>query len=193
MRLFHRPLLIAGLKVTSHPKLSLLIASIVLVACVGAAIWKLEISTEQNKLFDPDVPFFRDYLAFSKNFPENEALYVLIEPVPGAPRPKQMPPPVPRWTAIADAIADRLRAMPDYVRAVDAKVPIDKLGSQGLLFDDPPRVRQAFEDIKHFSALAKLWAEQPTLLTRVMGSTPIERFLTPARPIHVTAGLSYRF
>jgi hypothetical protein len=27
---------------------------------------------------------------------------------------------------------------------------------------------------------------------RVEGD-PIERFLTPARPIHVTAGLSYRF
>src|SRR5438874_7387168 len=175
MRLFHRPLLIAVLKVTSHPKLSLLIAGVVLVACVSLAAWKLEISTEQNNLFDPDVPFFRDFLAFSKNFPENDALYILIEPADATQR--QIPP-VARWTAIADAIADRLRQMSGYVRAFDAKVPTEQLGSQGLLFDEPPRVRQAFEDIKQFSALAKLWAEPPNLLTRALGWTPIERFLT---------------
>src|SRR5207248_3262840 len=117
---------------------------------------------------------FRDYLAFSRSFPENEALYILIEPADWQRRPL---PPVQRWTAIADAIADELRSLPQYVRAVDSKVPAQRLGSQGLLFDEPQRVKQSFEEMQDFAQLAKLWAEQPTALSRAMGSTPIERFL----------------
>src|SRR5262245_46645808 len=95
----HRPLLRAVLAVVSHPWLSLFISAFVLVACVGFAVMKLEISTDQNKLFDPNVPFFRDYLKFNELFPENEAIYVLIEAKDTA-----GVPPVRRWTAIADAI-----------------------------------------------------------------------------------------
>ena len=51
-----------------------------------------------------------------------------------------------------------------------------QLGPQGLLFDDPPRVRQEFEDAKRFIPLVKLWAEKPGL-TALLGRTPIERFL----------------
>jgi hypothetical protein len=30
-------------------------------------------------LFNPRVPFFRDYLSFVERFPENDAIYVVIQ------------------------------------------------------------------------------------------------------------------
>ena len=80
MRLIHRPLLIFVLHVVNHPRRILTISLLVLAICVGAAKRKLNISTEQNKLFDPNVQFFRDFRSFNQKFPETEATYVLIEP-----------------------------------------------------------------------------------------------------------------
>src|SRR3954451_3284176 len=120
MRFIHRPLLIAVLHVVKHPRRVLTIALVLVAVCVALAKWKLNISSDQNKLFDPNVKFFRDFLSLNERFPENEATYVLIEPT--APT---HPPPINRWTTLADSIEAKLRAMPDYVKTVDAKVPID--------------------------------------------------------------------
>src|SRR5437762_1210975 len=97
----HRPLLIAVLHVVSNPRRVLIVAGVVL-ACSGVLAWtRLGISSDQNKLFDPDVQFFRDFLRFNELFPENDAVYVVVE----AKNPSDPPPPVARWTAVADAIA----------------------------------------------------------------------------------------
>ena len=172
MRLVHRSLLISVLHVVTHPWRVLIICFAIAAGCVGLAMWKLNISTDQNKLFDPDVPFFQDYLRYVEKFPENEAIYVLIEA-----KDRAHPPAVGRWTALADAITARVGALTKHVKSVDSKVPVDKLGAQGLLFDDPKLVRQNFEEIKRFVPLAKLWAEKPTILTRILGETPLERFI----------------
>src|SRR3982751_817356 len=104
MRLIHRPLLIFVLHVVKHPRRVLAISLIVVAICAGAAKWKLSLATEQNKLFDPNVQFFKDFQSFNKRFPETEATYVLIQPVD-----HDHPPPIYRWTALADAIAERMR------------------------------------------------------------------------------------
>jgi predicted RND superfamily exporter protein len=173
MRRFHRRLLLFVIAVVSHPRLTLVLAGIVLLAAVVLAGLRLNITADQNKLFDPRVPFFRDYLRFVENFPENEAIYVVVRARDGS-----RVPPVARWTAAADAIEARLKPMTQFVRTVDAKVPLDRLGAQGLLFDEPARVRQSFEDVKRFVPLVKLWGEKPGLLASVLGPTPIERFVT---------------
>ncbi len=167
MRLIKRPLLIIVLHVVEHPRRVLTIAMGTVALCAIFAAWKLNISSDQDKLFDPNVKFFRDYLVFANQFPENEATYVLIEPTDRA-----HPPAVARWAAIADAIATRLKEMPQYVKSVDARIPLDELGAQGLLFDDPDRVKQSFSDVKRFIPLVKPWAE-----ATAFGRTPIERFL----------------
>src|SRR4051794_11059100 len=159
MRIIHRPLLLAVLNVVSHPWVALFCAAVILNACVLLACLKLNISTDQNKLFDPNVKFFRDYLKFSETFPENEAIYLVVERA----NPRAPQPPVRRWTDFADALAVRLKSMREYVASVDAKVPTEQLGSQGILFDDPENVRRNFEDVKRFVPLAKLWAEKPNL------------------------------
>src|SRR3954451_4292626 len=177
MRILHRPLLVAVLHVVAHPRRTLSIALIVLAGCLGLAYFRLNIATDQNRLFDPTVPFFRDFLRFGELFPENEALYIVVERA----RPTDPEPPVRRWTSIADDLAARMRTLTSAVRSVNAKVPVERLGTQGLLFDSPPRVQQAFADVKRFVPLAKLWAEEPNALTRLLGATPIERFGTAVR------------
>src|SRR5690349_10663541 len=112
----HRPLLIAVLHVVSRPRRTLLIAGVFLVCSAVMAMMRLGISSDQNKLFDPDVKFFRDFLRFNQLFPENEAIYVVVEPTDA----RRPPPPVARWTAVADAIAERVGGLTQFVKSVDA-------------------------------------------------------------------------
>lgn len=167
-----RPILRFVLMVVAHPRLTLGIVLALTTACIALAASRLTISTNQNELFSDKVPFFRDYLDFDRKFPENEAVYILIEP-----RSPAETPPVERWTGAADAVASALRKMPEFVHSVDQRVPIDELGSQGLLFDDPALVRQAAKDVHQFIPLVKLFAEKPGLLDQVFGPTPIDQFL----------------
>src|SRR5437868_4737964 len=106
MRLIHRPLLVFVLHVVKHPVRVAIVSIVTVTLCAALAAWKLNISSDQNKLFDPNVKFFRDFLSFTQRFPENEATYILVEAVD-----RSHPPAVARWTSIADAIAARLKTM----------------------------------------------------------------------------------
>ncbi|HLL87921.1 MAG TPA: MMPL family transporter, partial [Tepidisphaeraceae bacterium] len=170
---FERLLLTSVLAVVRRPRLTLGVAAAVLVACVVLAKARLPMSADQNKLFSADVPFFKDYLRFVELFPENEAIYLILE----ARDPAAPPPPITRWTAAAEAVAARLRQLPHAVKSVDQRVPIDALGDQGLLFDDAEGVRQTIEQARPFVPLVKLWAEESNLATRLLGRVPIDRFL----------------
>src|SRR2546425_6573067 len=116
------------MRVVARPKLTLLIAGIVLGACVALAAGRLRISTDQNKLFSSKVKFFRDWLEFCHKFPENEGIYVIIEARPGKKEPA-----IGRWTAVAEAITTRLRGMKEHVLSAECRVPLDQLGGQGIL------------------------------------------------------------
>lgn len=174
MGFIQRRLRHAVLHVVAHPKITLLIAGAILAASVGLALARLRISSDENKLFSQKVKFFREFLEFDDKFPENDALYVVIEQ--GDPSQSI---PVSRWTELADAITSRLQAMPQVVEAVDSHIPAEKMGPQGVLFDEPAKVRENFAEFKEFSELIKFWAEKPNApLTAVLGSTPTERFLS---------------
>src|SRR5262249_50196067 len=129
--------------VVRRPRLTLLIAGLLVAACAGLAAQRLTISTDQNELFSPRAPFFRDYLGFVGQFPENEALYALLEPANPAHRGTI---PVQRWTAAADAIAAKVASLGHAVHSVDRRIPLDQLGLQGLLFEDPDRLSQTVEE-----------------------------------------------
>ena len=172
MGFIQRRVLTAVLHVVAHPKLTLAVAAIGLIASVALAFTRLSTSTDQDKLFSGDVKFFRDYLDFDAKFPENQAIYVVIE----AADPRRMPP-VKRWTTLADAIAARLNAMPKYVHVAEAKVPLEQIGKQGLLFADPAQISQTFEEVKRFVPLVRMIGEKPNLVTGQLGRTPIARFM----------------
>jgi len=137
-----RRLLSGVLWVVAWPKVTLAVAAVLLAASVGAAVLWLDVSTDQNKLFSPDVPFFRDYLRFSEEFPENEATYVVIEPRDSSATAPQLG----RWIETAEGIAARLRRLPRYVSRVDTHVPLDAPGAPAILFEnDPALVAEALE------------------------------------------------
>src|ERR1700683_3387299 len=97
MGFFQRRILKSVLAVATHPRLTFAIVIAVLAAASALAITRLTISTDQNKLFSAKVSFFRDYLWYIHEFPENEAVYIVIEP-----RDPTAKPPLARWTAVAD-------------------------------------------------------------------------------------------
>ena len=172
MGFIQRQLLNGVLKVVAHPRLTLAISAVLLAGSIALALSRLTISTDQNKLFSLKVKFFRDYLDYVAKFPENEAIYVVIETA------DSRQPPVQRWVDLAESIAQRLRQMPQHVRTVETRIPVDQLGSQGILFEDPARLQQTLQDARAFQPLLKLWGEKPDLLTAFLGSSPLERFVT---------------
>ncbi|MDB5319105.1 MAG: hpnN [Phycisphaerales bacterium] len=143
------------------------------VVCVGVAVGRLGISTDQAKLFSRDVPFFRDFVEFGRQFPENDGIYVVVQP-----RDRKAQPAVERWAAAAEAIAERLRGLPQHVKSVAARVPPDEMGGQGLLFEDPKTLRETVEETRRFIPLIRLFAEKPNVLTGLLGATPLDRFLS---------------
>ena len=102
------------------------------------AWFRLDMSTDQDQLFSTKVPFFHDYVEFTKAFPENQAGYVIVQATHA-----DRPPPVGRWTALADAVIARLAADHENVRSVEGPVSPRNAGPQALLFtDDPAEVRR---------------------------------------------------
>ncbi|MFA6044591.1 MAG: MMPL family transporter [Phycisphaerales bacterium] len=153
------------------PRVTLVVAALLVGACSLLAATKLNISTDQNKQFSPRVPFFRDYLDFIAKFPENEAIYVVVQAKGG------VSPPVAEWGALAEEIAAGCRGLGKYVRSVDYRVRSDELGVQGLAFDSREKIVAALEGAKQFVPLAKLWGEAPGAGAGLLGSSPFERFL----------------
>ncbi len=172
MGFVQRRLLKLVLGVVRRPKLTLLIAGVTLIACVAVAAARLRISTDTNRLFSSDVAFFRHYLEFIQKFPENEALYIIVES-----KDANQLPPVGRWAEIADRLTERLKKNTEHVQSVDSRVPLDKLGAQGLLFEEPSLLQQNLGDIKRFAPLAKLWGEGGPLIN-LLGRSPLSRFLS---------------
>lgn len=164
---FHRLLLLWMLWVVDHPRKTLVLVFIILLTCIAMALSNLGLSTNQDELFSSDVKFFHDYIDFTQDFPENQASYVMIEAVDS-----KHPPAVQEWTAIADAITDQLKKDTDDVKAVDSHVPLEELGNQGILFEDPQQVKQDFNDFQELSIPFR-----PTnFLNRRLGDVPLTRF-----------------
>ncbi len=170
--IFHRGLLLGVLQVVRNPARSLAIAAVALAACIGIAQWKVHITTDQNELFSHSVPFFRDYINYTRDFQENQAMYVLVEPKDSARQPA-----LARWTGIADAIAGELARQPQLVRSVDSHVPMDELGDQAMLFEETAKLPRRLAQINQFAPLARLWGERAGITT-LLGDSPMERFIS---------------
>ena len=170
-----RTLLHGVIASVARPKMSLACAGVAVAACSIFALSELHISSESNELFSHKVAFFRNWLDFNKEFPENEATYVVIELKNDVPAPSTA-----RWTGVADAIAANLRAMPQAVRSVDERVPMDQLGTQGILFQNPASLDDQIGQAKRFAVLARLWGEANPV-ARLLGPNPTSRFLAGAR------------
>ncbi|MGD0463952.1 MAG: MMPL family transporter [Tepidisphaeraceae bacterium] len=174
MGFVHRRILTGVLAVVWHPWITLGVVFITVAACVGAAVAWLTISTDQNKLYSSKPWFFHDYLEFIQRFPENEAVYIVIEPKNPADHPPAL-----RWAAAADQITRRLRGLKQVVDAY-CRIPLDELGRQAILFEDPKALPRRLDGAQRLGELATIWGARPNLLA-VLGRTPIERSLAGAR------------
>jgi predicted RND superfamily exporter protein len=169
-----RKLVHGVMTVVAWPRTTLIVCAVLaIVSIVGAKIF-LSISTDENKLFDRDVKFFKDYLEFASEFPENESILVVVRPADEAQRPATK-----EWIALADEITAGLRAMPQYVKAVDSHVPVEKLGRQGLIFDDSLKhFKEQAGSAGDFAQLVQLVAGRQGLAeTIALGRSPVERLL----------------
>jgi uncharacterized protein len=174
MGVVQRRILKSVLAVVNHPRITLGIVFVTVSICVGAAIGWLTISSDQNKLFSSKPWFFHDYLEYASKFPENEALYIVIEPSdPSAHLPME------RWTAVADRVTDRLRAMSEVI-SVSCRIPLEQLGRQAILFDDPKKLPQDLAGARELAQLASIWGAKPNGIIATLGRTPIERQLAGA-------------
>jgi uncharacterized protein len=169
---FQRRIRRGVIAVVAYPKLTLTVSAIVLAASVVLALSRLSVSSNDAKLFPLSDRHIRESAEFDKQFPENDALYVVIQSATPA------LPPIARWTALADRITERLLQMPNKVHGAECRVPIDQLGTWGLLFQESSKLNETVDDLKRFVPLVTLWAERPGPLTAVLGSTPIERFVS---------------
>jgi predicted RND superfamily exporter protein len=172
MGLVQRRILNLVLRVVSYPRTTLVIAGGMLGVCIVLSVLRLGLSTDQNKLFSPKVKFFRDFLEFVEQFPENEAIYIILE----AKNARKMPP-TQRWIEAAEHIGEKLRGQSEHVRSVETKISLEELGAQGILYEEPKSLRLHFEETRRMVPLAQLWVEQQSL-TALLGRTAIARFLS---------------
>jgi predicted RND superfamily exporter protein len=183
MGFVHRRILKGVLAVVAHPWITLCIVFVTIVACSGFAIAWLTISTDQNRLFSSKPWYFHEYLEFISRFRENEAIYIVIEP-----RDPAGQPPIARWTAAADQITDRLRGLKE-VKGAYCRIPLEQLGRQSLLFEDPKKLPERFAGAQGIGQLATIWGSKPSPVISALGRNPIERSLAGAalRPTEETA------
>ena len=189
MGLVQRRLLKNVLWVVAHPKLTLGLSALLLIVCVVYANRRLTVSSDQNKLFSPRVKFFHDWLEFDRKFPENQAVYVVIEPVNWSAKP-----PLQQWIDINHRISNRLGRMTDQVSSVVGSIPMNSPKAPPILFSDPHDLPGEFDQLKKLAPLIQLWGEKPSGLTAgLLGSAPISRFisgLTIAEPDAKTVTLT---
>ncbi len=173
--------------VVEHPKTTLAIAAVALVACVALAWTSLRISTDQDKLFDSHISFFHNYLQFVKAFPENEAMYVVVR----ATHPRHVPP-AGQWIRLARALAHGIAALHQDVSHVDSHIPLHQLGNQGLLFASWPRVKKEAAAAGQFVGIARTLGQKAPAWQGFLGATRIERYFRSTAGVRIpgAAGLT---
>ncbi len=158
--------------VVAWPRLTLSVCAALAIVCIVLAKVFLSISTDENKLFDRDVKFFKDYLQFTEEFPENEAILIVLRPTDD-----KQPPPAVQWMALADEITARLQAMPQYVKSVQSHIPLEKLGNQAMLFENWDGLKEHVAEAGEFAPLVQTVAGRPGFAEMLLGKTPVDRLI----------------
>jgi predicted RND superfamily exporter protein len=160
MGFIQRRLVRGVLWVVAWPKVTLGICALVLVASVIGAWWGLSLSTDENALLTPDLPFFKDYLRFDAKFPENEAFVVVVWPKDYSQRPLAT-----RWIGLSEEIRRKLTdpaaEVHKDVDRVDTHAPLKELGEQALLFDDWADLKEQSGQVKEMVPLLKIVGQKP--------------------------------
>src|SRR5205823_1801982 len=124
--------------------------------------------------FSPKVKFFADWLDFDRKFPENQAIYVVIEAADPSAAPS-----IDQWVQLNERITARLERMPEQVKkgGVVSKIRIDDPKAPAILFDKPENLPDDFEQFKELAPLMPLWGEKPSWPASRLGAAPMGRFI----------------
>jgi len=168
-----RRLLKSVLAVVEYPRATLLLCAGLLALSIALAVSRLNIDTDQDNLFSSHVGFFHEYLDYINKFPENEAMYVLIEPAD-----PRKPPSLSRWTELAERVAEKMRALTTVVSSVEYRTPVSELGGDALLFADRSELEQSFKDAQSILVpLAQVWGSRQDGILSALAPSPMQRFL----------------
>lgn len=170
MGFVQRLLVKAVMRVVCHPKITIAACAVLLVAAVVFAKIHLSLSTDQNALLTPELPFFKAYLRYDSQFPENESFVVIVEP-----RDYSHPPPASRWIALADKITANLTALHGDVSRVESHVSLQELGEQALEFAPWEKIRSESSQFAQFSQLLKVVGEKPNVDQILLGGNMTQR------------------
>jgi predicted RND superfamily exporter protein len=156
--------------VVTWPKVTVAICAILLVTCVVYAKFRLTLSTDQNALLTPTLPFFKEFLQFDSKFPENEAFVVLVEPVDY----KKFPP-AKRWIELATQVQQKLMGLKGVVKRVDSHTDPVAMGDQAMVFADWNDVKAASAEMNEFLPLLERVGQKPGVDRLLLGSRFTER------------------
>ena len=92
---------------------------------------------------------------------------MVIEPADPASHPT-----ITQWTAVADGVTARLRTMKGDVKDAYCKVPLNELGQQAILFQDPKKLPESFAGAQGLAQLASIWAQNPASSSPPLVPTP---------------------
>jgi predicted RND superfamily exporter protein len=157
--------------VVTWPKLTIAVCAIVLVASVLFARFRLTLSTDQDELLTPTLPFFREYKQFDRAFPENEAFVVLVEP-----KDYKNLLPAKRWIELAGEVERKLMALKGVVKRVDSHTDPALMGDQAMVFAEWSDVKAASAEMGEFLPLLQRIGQKPGFADRfVLGTHFTER------------------
>ena len=110
----------------------------------------LQISSDQDKLVAPHLPFQRQYLDYVKNFGDQENVYVVIESDGSAAGKAEA-------SRFADRMAEKLHQHPELLKSVHYRITPADLGDGALLYASTDELKQLTSSISNFSPLLNTW------------------------------------
>jgi hopanoid biosynthesis associated RND transporter like protein HpnN len=130
----------------------------VLLALVAAgyAGMFLQISSDQDKLVAPNLPFQRQYLDYVKNFGDQENIYVIIE-TGGNDKGKAAA------AKFANRLAERLAKYPSQLKSVHYRITPSDLGDSALLYAPTEALNKLTASISGFAPQLQSWRNDGSL------------------------------
>jgi hopanoid biosynthesis associated RND transporter like protein HpnN len=152
--------------VSGRPRAIVGIGLVLAVASGLASARWLTLDANQDSLVSPEVPFHKRYLRNIQNFGDQEYLFVVIKT--GGSEEGQA-----KARDFADAMAARLSARPDLVRAIHYRLGPADLGQGALLFAKLPEVESLSRMVQALAPAVDDWLARPDLPTFLTSSAQL--------------------
>lgn len=131
-------------------------AALLALLATGYSSQYLQISSDQDKLVAPDLPFQRQYLDYVKNFGDQENVYVVIE-TGGNDKGKA------EVAKFAEQLATRLSKYPEQLKSIHYRIRPADLGDSALLYAPTAELKTLTSAIAGFAPQLQSWRSDGSL------------------------------